>query len=340
MQDPQDLSQAFNTCLDIVLKGNHLSQEQAEASLLAIGKGMVQEPQIAAFLTCFIIKGVQAYELFGFRQAMLSLATRVPLKHKLIDIVGTGGDGKNTFNISTLSGFVLASLGVNVAKHGNKGVSSACGASDVLQALGAVFTQDVLKIEQALNTANFAYLHAPLFHPAMRFVAPVRQGLKRKTFFNLLGPMLNPCEPSHHLVGVYAPELLDLFAQTFSRTGSKFTIVHATDGYDEVSLTDDALVVDNSLHTSQISAHDFGLRPLNPQDLFGGNSIEEAKAIFSKIIEGKGTEVQNAVVSANVALALRVYQNTSLQEGFALAQEALKQGSARDNLHAFLEVYS
>jgi anthranilate phosphoribosyltransferase len=248
-----------------------------------------------------------------------------------IDLCGTGGDGKDTFNISTLSSFVTAAAGVPVAKHGNYGVSSACGSSNVLESLGVKFSNDTDFLERAIATTGICVLHAPLFHPAMKNVAPIRRELGVKTFFNMLGPMVNPSFPKNQMVGVFSLELLRLYSYLYQDTDKNYSIVHDLGGYDEISLTNTVKIVSNDSEVL-FSSEDLGLQNNTQEAIFGGNSVADASKIFKTIISGNGTEAQNNVVCTNAGLAIATAKKIAHVEGYELAKEALHSGKANECL--------
>ena len=284
------------------------------------------------------MRSITIEELQGFRDALLELCIPVELDHyNTIDLCGTGGDGKDTFNISTLASFVTAGSGIHVTKHGNYGVSSACGSSNVMEHLGVKFRNNTDFLKQCLDKAGICVLHAPLFHPAMKNVAPIRRELGVKTFFNMLGPMVNPAFPKNQLVGVFSLELLRLYSYLYQNTSKNYTIVHALDGYDEVSLTGPAKVVQNA--SEQIlNASSFGLENLKQQDIHGGNSIENSAKIFMHILQGQGTDAQNNVVCANAALAISTVNKSSIEDSFHLAMDSLLSGKALNSFNALIEL--
>jgi anthranilate phosphoribosyltransferase len=309
-----------------------LSKDEAEDALMEISKGEANHSQIAAFLTVFMMRSIRIEELEGFRDALLKLAVSIDLSaYNPIDLCGTGGDGKNTFNISTLASFITAGAGVNVTKHGNYSVSSVSGSSNVLENLGVKFSTDQSFLETCLEKAGICVLHAPLFHPAMKFVAPVRKDLAVKTFFNMLGPMVNPAKPTNQMVGVYSLELARKYSYLYQNTTKNFAIVHALDGYDEISLTGDAKVMGNRINTV-LKPKDFEAEKINPQEIYGGETKEKATQIFQDILNGKGTQAQNKVVCANAALAISTAKKINLKEALPLAEESLKSGKALKKL--------
>ena len=309
---------------------NHetISTIEAKQVLIKISKGDYNQSQIASFLTVFMMRNITLEELKGFRDALLELCIPVDLSaYNPIDLCGTGGDGKDTFNISTLSSFVTAAAGVPVAKHGNYGVSSACGSSNVLEYMGITFSNDIDFLERAIATTGICVLHAPLFHPAMKNVAPIRRELGVKTFFNMLGPMVNPSAPKNQMVGVFNLELLRLYTYLYQDSDKNYSIVHDLGGYDEISLTNTVKIVSNKSEVL-FSAEDLGLKNNTQQAIFGGNTVADASKIFKAIIEGQGTEAQNNVVCANAGLAIATAKQLTHFEGYELAKEALFSGKA------------
>jgi anthranilate phosphoribosyltransferase len=321
--------------LQYLFEGNTLTREEAKSNLLEVGKGMHTEAEFASFLTVFKMRPVASEELAGFRDAMDELKLHTDLSaYNAIDVVGTGGDGKNTFNISTLACFVIAGAGVNVTKHGNYAVSSTSGSSNVLELLGYKFSNDIEKLKDDLDKGSFCFLHAPLFHPAMKYIAPVRRALKVQTFFNILGPMVNPSSPKYQVLGVNNDENFNHYKNVYNSLDVNFMIVNSNDGYDEVSLTSDTHFA-KSNQEGLISPDDFGFEKIAPEKLFGGNSVEEAAKIFLNILEGKGTTEQANVVVANAALGLNVvFPEKGLKECVEMAAESLKSGKALEKLKA------
>ena len=315
--------------LSFLFEHKTLSREQAKEVLINIAKGIYNESEITSFITVYLMRSITIPELQGFRDALLELCIRVDLDGmEVLDIVGTGGDGKNTFNISTLSCFIVAGTGNKVAKHGNYGASSISGSSNVMEQLGYRFTNDVATLREELATANICFLHAPLFHPALKTVGPIRKNLGIRTFFNMLGPMVNPAFPKHQLVGVYNLEMARIYNYLLQQTGNNFTIIHSLDGYDEISLTGDTKVITNE-GEKIISAEVLGKRLVNAADIYGGDTVEAAAKIFIDILEGKGSLAQNAVVLANSAMALQctgLYK--TYDECYQLAVESLESGKA------------
>ncbi len=322
--------------LNRLINHENISSEEAKQVLVNISNGMYNQSQIASFLTVFMMRSITLEELRGFRDALLELCIPIDLKDfNAIDLCGTGGDGKDTFNISTLSSFVSAGAGIKVAKHGNYGVSSACGSSNVMEHLGIKFSNDEDFLKRAIDKAGICVLHAPLFHPAMKNVAPIRRELGVKTFFNMLGPMVNPSFPKNQMVGVFNLELLRLYGYLYQNTDKNYSIVHALDGYDEISLTGHTKVISNNSET-MFSPEDLGVSPISQESIFGGHTVEDAAKIFLKVIEGKGTESQNNVVFANAGLAIATTKQISHKEGFEQAKDALLSGKAKASLDTLI----
>ncbi|BDD09834.1 anthranilate phosphoribosyltransferase [Fulvitalea axinellae] len=306
-----------------------LTKESARETLTKLANGEYNESQMAAFLTVFQMRSITVEELAGFRDAMLELCMRVDLdEFDAMDLCGTGGDGKDTFNISTLSSFIVAGAGQNVAKHGNNSVSSVCGSSNVLAHFGIEFTNDQDKLRKAIDHAGICFLHAPLFHPAMKNVAPVRRDLGIKTFFNMLGPMVNPSFPKKQIVGVFSLELARLYAYLYAQTDKDYMILHALDGYDEISLTSEFKCYTKKME-SILSPKDLGLGTYQQSDLHGGNTVEDAADIFLSILQGKGTQAQKEVVTANAGMALYAANpEAGIDTAVAKAKESLDSGKA------------
>ncbi|GAA3610378.1 anthranilate phosphoribosyltransferase [Flavivirga amylovorans] len=324
--------------LNRLINHESISSEEARQVLVNISNGMYNQSQIASFLTVFMMRSITLEELRGFRDALLELCIAIDLKDfNAIDLCGTGGDGKDTFNISTLSSFVSAGAGIKVAKHGNYGVSSACGSSNVMEHLGIKFSNDEDFLKRSIDKAGICVLHAPLFHPAMKNVAPIRRELGVKTFFNMLGPMVNPSFPKNQMVGVFNLELLRLYGYLYQNTDKNYSIVHALDGYDEISLTGNTKVISNNSET-MFSPEDLGISAITQESIFGGNTVEDAARIFINVIQGKGTEPQNNVVCANAGLAIATTKQISHKEGFEQAKESLLSGKAKASLDTLIEM--
>jgi anthranilate phosphoribosyltransferase len=324
--------------LTYLFEGNRLSREQAREVLLKVGQGGHTDIEFASLLTVYLMRPVSPEELAGFREAMLALCLHTDLSvFQPIDIVGTGGDGKNTFNISTLASFIVAGAGYKVAKHGNYAVSSTSGSSDLLEYLGYRFTNNKEDLEKKLDKAGFCFLHAPLFHPAMKYIAPTRKALKVKTFFNILGPMTNPASPACQILGVYDKQVFDLYKNVYKTSGIRYTIINSVDGYDEVSLTD-TLRFASGAQEGELNPEDFGFPRINPLELFGGNHVKDAAGIFLAILSGKGSTAQNRVATANAALAIQCLEpEKKLDECIAIASESLESGKALQALKIFLQ---
>ena len=300
-----------------------LSKEEAKNVLVNISNGSYNPSQIASFLTVYMMRNITINELAGFREALLELCIAIDLSnHNTIDLCGTGGDGKDTFNISTLASFVTAGAGVHVAKHGNYGVSSISGSSNVMESMGVKFSNNPDYLRRCVDEAGICILHAPLFHPAMKNVAPIRKELAVKTFFNMLGPMVNPSFPKNQLVGVFNLELARMYSYLYQNTDINFTILHSLDGYDEISLTGNTKTISNQIENI-IKPADFGVSTIHQKEIQGGTSIEDAAKIFHTIISGNGTEAQNNVVCANAGMAIANVKNLTPLEGFLLAKESL-----------------
>jgi anthranilate phosphoribosyltransferase len=319
--------------LNYLFEHKTLSREQAKEVLLNISKNVYNESEMASFITVFLMRSITIDELQGFRDALLELCVRVDLNgHDVIDIVGTGGDGKNTFNISTLSCFIVAGTGNKVAKHGNYGASSVSGSSNVMEQLGYKFKAESEKLKTEIEEANICFLHAPMFHPALKAVGPIRKNLGVRTFFNMLGPMVNPAFPKYQLVGVYNLEMARIYNYLLQPTGNKFTIIHSLDGYDEISLTGDTKVITNE-GEKILTAEALGKRTVTAEDIYGGNTVEEAAKIFLSILKGEGSWAQNAVVLANSAMALQCTgKYNSYADCYHAAVESLESGKALASL--------
>ncbi|MDW3649074.1 MAG: anthranilate phosphoribosyltransferase [Bacteroidia bacterium] len=315
-----------------------LDKQQAKEILTNIAKGgMYNNSQVAAFLTVFIMRGITVEELGGFREAMLELCIPVPLEEfDPIDLCGTGGDGKNTFNVSTLASFVTAGAGVAVAKHGNYGVSSVSGSSNVIEYLGGTFSKDIDELKRQMERSNLCFLHAQLFHPAMKNVGPIRRELGVKTFFNMLGPMVNPAFPKKQLVGVFDLQLARLYGYLYQKTDKNFVILHSLDGYDEISLTADTKYLSNE-GDNLISPEMMGLNRWQAEDLHGGDTVEEAAKIFMNVLQNQATEPQKQVVIANAAMAIHCSKGISISDAVASARESLDSGKALDSFKKFIK---
>ena len=318
----------MKTELNRLINHEQLSKAEARQIIINIADNQYSPSQIASFLTVYMMRSISLEELEGFRTALLELCLAVDLSDfNTIDLCGTGGDGKDTFNISTLSSFITAGAGLKVTKHGNYGVSSGCGSSNVMEALGIKFSNKADFLKRAIDKAGICVLHAPLFHPAMKNVAPVRKELGVKTFFNMLGPLVNPAFPKNQLTGVFNLEIARLYHYLFQKTDTNFTILYSLDGYDEISLTGATKVFSNDSERV-LTPSDFGVLPLRAEEIKGGESIDSSARIFMNVIQHKGTQAQTNVVCANAGMAIATALNLSPIEGFEKAKESLASGAA------------
>lgn len=318
-----------------------LDRDEAERVLVNIASGRYSEPEIAAFLTIYLMRSITVEELKGFRDALMNLCVRVDFGGiETLDLCGTGGDGKDTFNISTLSAFVVAGAGAKVAKHGNYGVTSACGSSNVFEYFGYRFSTDQGKLLTELEEAGICFLHAPLFNPAMKSIVPVRKALKVKTFFNMLGPMVNPSSPSSQLIGVYNSELARIYNYIYQQSGTSYSIVHSLDGYDEISLTSGFRYIHNGVDEI-VYPEQIGFTKKDKTALAGGRDVREASVIFLDILKGKGTKDQNDIVIANSMIALKCYfKQKSVDQCHTEAEESLFSGRALSSFNKLIELQS
>jgi len=320
---------------------HYLSREEAEEVLSNIAQSKYSNEQVASLITVFLMRSITVEELLGFQKALLDMRVKIDLdEFKPLDIVGTGGDGKNTFNISTCSCFVVAAAGYPVVKHGNYGATSVSGASNVIEQHGVKFTKDVDKLKASINKTGIAYLHAPFFSPALKAVAPIRKSLAVRTFFNMLGPLVNPCLPAYQLLGVYNLPLLRLYSYAYQASGTKYAVVHSLDGYDEISLTS-TFKVANSFNEKVYEPEDLGFKRNTDGELFGGDTPEEASKIFDNVLSNQATEAQRNVVIANSAFAINIIcPEKSIAECIAEAKETLESGKALTTLKKFVEFNS
>ena len=326
--------------LQYLFEHKTLSRKAAKELLLSMSSGAYNDSELASLMTVFLMRSITIAELQGFRDALLELAVPIQLGggHELLDIVGTGGDGKNTFNISTLSCFIVAGAGQKVAKHGNYGASTISGSSNVMEQLGYTFKNDENALQKELDAANICFLHAPLFHPALKLVGPIRKNLGVRTFFNMLGPLVNPAKPAHQLIGVYSLEMARIYHYLLQEEGINYTIIHGLDGYDEISLTSDTKIF-TAKGERIVSANELGKRIVFPEDLAGGDTVEASAAIFLRIIKGEGTMAQNAVVLANAAAALFATQKyATYDDAYAAAVDSLDSQKAYQVLQQLIAV--
>ena len=316
-----------------------LTREEAKKVLTNIAQGLYNHSQIASFMSVYIMRNITVEELTGFRDALLELCVPVNLDgYNTIDLCGTGGDGKNTFNISTLSSFVVAGTGEKVTKHGNYGVSSGCGSSNIMETLGYKFSTDDAKLRNELEATGFCYMHAPIFNPAMKNVAPVRKDLGVRTFINMLGPMINPSKPKNQMVGVYSLELARIYTYLYQQGQTNYIILHGLDGYDEISLTSEFKLIGRGFEQI-FSPESVGLSRVNAEELASGESVAESVDLFVKILEGKGTKAQNDVVAANSGVALKCLKpEQSMIDCIAEARESLMSGKAHASLKKLLNM--
>ena len=315
--------------LQYLFEYKSLSREKAYEVLVNMANGQYNDSEITAFITVYLMRSITIDELNGFRDALLHLCVKTDLgTNDLVDIVGTGGDGKNSFNISTLACFVVAGAGQKVAKHGNYGASTISGASNAMEALGYRFKQDANALKKEIDEAGICFMHAPLFHPALKVVGPIRKQLGVRTFFNMLGPMVNPANPDYQLVGVYNLEMARIYNYLLQQTGKSYTIIHSLDGYDEISLTSDTKVITNR-GEAVYSPLDLGKKMVLPEAIHGGNTIEESAAIFLRVLKGEGSWSQNAVVMANAAMALNsTCKFDNYDAAYQAAVKSLETGAA------------
>lgn len=321
---------------------NHqsLTREQATEVMTNIAAGKYNDSQIAAFISVYLMRSIELDEVIGFRNALLELAIPMDLSEfDALDIVGTGGDGKNTFNISTCSCFVVAGAGYKVAKHGNYGATSVSGSSNVLEYFGAKFTTDIDVIKRSLNESGFAYLHAPFCNPAMKNVAGVRKNLGVRTFFNVLGPLISPARPQYQSLGVYSLKMMRLYNYIYQNLGVQYSIVHSLDGYDEISLTDHCKVMTN-VGDFVYSPEQLGFKALKQEQLWGGNTVDEAAQIFINVLENTATEAQRNAVIINAAIAIQTRNShQSIEQCKTQAVESLNSGNAKKAFSKFVEIY-
>jgi anthranilate phosphoribosyltransferase len=328
--------------LNRMLNHEELSREETRDIIVGITKSVFPEEQITALLTGLQMRGVTVDELLGFRDGIL--ATSVPAIldcDRYIDVVGTGGDRKNTFNISTTSCFVIAGAGYKVAKHGNYAATSVSGASNVIKNHGVQFTDDIDKLNRSINEAGIVYLHAQLFAKAMKFVGPIRKALQFPTVFNLLGPLVNPSQPKCQLLGVANLDQMRLYNQVYQKLGIDFGIVNSIDGYDEISLTSDFKVTTNN-YEKIFKPQDLGFEIAKPEEVRGGATEEEAKDIFDAVLENRALPAQKNIVLANAAFGIQVMEKgqKSIEECVEIARESIDSGKALATFKKFVEINS
>ena len=326
--------------LNRLFEHQSLTQTEAAEVLTKMGAGEYNESQIAAFISVFLMRSIELEELVGFRNALLNMAIKVDLSEfKLIDIVGTGGDGKNTFNISTCSCFALAGAGYKVAKHGNYGATSVSGSSNVLEHYGAKFTTNIDIVRKSIDQSGFGYLHAPFCNPAMKNVAPVRKNIGVRTFFNVLGPLISPVKPKYQCLGVYNLKMLRLYNLINQKIGCQYTLVHTLDGYDEISLTDTSKIINNR-GEFVYEPEDLGFKKIEQKSLYGGDTVNEAAKIFMNVLENKATEAQKNAVVINSAFAIQTFDfDKSIETCKQEALDSLESGKAKKSFEQFLEIY-
>jgi len=331
---------AMKDILNRMLNHEELTYEETKNIIFGITKGEYPEEQITALLTGLQMRGVSVEELLGFRDGIL--ATGVPAIldcDRYIDVVGTGGDCKNTFNISTTSCFVIAGAGYKVAKHGNYAATSVSGASNVIQNHGVTFTADVDKLNRSINECGIVYLHAQLFAKAMKFVGPIRKALQFPTVFNLLGPIVNPSQPKCQLLGVANLNQMRLYNQVYQRIGIDYGIVNSIDGYDEISLTGDFKVTTNH-YERLFKPSDMGFPLSKAEELRGGATEEEAAQIFDAVLKNEALPGQKNIVLANAAFGIQVMEKgkKSIEECIDIARESIDSGNALSVFKKFVEL--
>ncbi|MCC8134778.1 MAG: anthranilate phosphoribosyltransferase [Tannerellaceae bacterium] len=319
----------------------HLGKEEARLILQNMAEGKYNDSQIASLITVFLMRNISVEELTGFREALLEMRIPVDLsEYKPIDIVGTGGDGKNTFNISTIACFIVAGAGYHVVKHGNYGATSVSGASNVMEQHGVKFTTNIDQLRRSMDACGMAYLHALFFNPALKAVAPVRKSLGVRSFFNMLGPLVNPVIPTYQLLGVYNLSLLRLYSYTYQESGTRFAVVHSLDGFDEISLTTEfkvAMPEKEKLYTPEM----LGFTRCLEEELSGGETVEDAALIFDKVLKNEATEAQKNCVIVNAAFAIQVIcPEKKIETCIAEARESLESGKAREKFNIFISIHS
>jgi anthranilate phosphoribosyltransferase len=335
---PQVPGSEFKTILNRLFEHQYLTRDEAKTVLTTMAQGYYNESQIASFMTVYFMRSITVEEILGFREALLEMRVNVDelRDYNPIDIVGTGGDGKNTFNISTAACLVTAGAGYKVVKHGNYGATSISGASNVMEEHGVKFSKDIDLHKKSLDQTNMAYLHAPLYNPALKTVAPVRKALGVRSFFNILGPIVNPLIPKRQVLGVYDLKMARLYNYIYQESGNDFSIVHSLDGYDEISLTDTFNII-NKYEENIYTPESLGFKRVNPQELYGGNTPAEVAKIFDKVLNNTATEAQKNVVLINAAIAIQTIEpQLDIQTCIGKAKDSLESGKAKKAFENFL----
>nr|MBP7472998.1 anthranilate phosphoribosyltransferase [Prevotella sp.] len=333
-----NVSDVFNR----LLNHEELDREETKEILIGITKSEFNDAELSALLTAIQMRGITVDELLGFRDGILETGVPVPLNcDRYIDVVGTGGDRKNTFNISTTSCFVIAGAGYKVAKHGNYAATSVSGASNVIKNHGVVFSDDIDKLNRSINETGIVYLHAQLFAKAMKFVGPTRKALPFPTFFNLLGPLVNPSQPTCQLLGTANLDQMRLYSQVYQKLGIDYGIVNSIDGYDEISLTSDFKVTTNN-YEKVFKPQDLGFSIAKPEEVVGGATEEEAAHIFDTVLDNTALPAQKNIVLANAAFGIQVLEkgNKPIEECIDIARESIDSGKALSTFKKFVELNS
>jgi len=324
--------------LEKLFENETLTYDESKSVLLEISAKKYDDSLIASFLTVYKMRMPSVEEIEGFRDALVDLCLKIDFDDlNSIDLCGTGGDGKNTFNISTISSFIVAGAGYTVTKHGNYGVSSGCGSSNVLEFLGIKFSNDYDFLRKCIDKSNITFLHAPLFHSAMKNVAPVRRSLGFKTFFNVLGPLVNPCQPKNQITGVYSLELARLYGHIFRNTDKNFSVLYSLDGYDEVSLTNEFKLINNKSEQILDSSY-FNLKKLKQNQIEGGYDIASSAKIFMDVLNDNCTEAQKNVILANAALAIKTISSKNITECLSIARESLESKKGLNSFNKLLSI--
>lgn len=333
-----DIKAIFNR----LLNHEELKREETKELLIAITRGELNDAEIAALLTAIQMRGISVKELLGFRDGILATGVPVPLDcNRYIDVVGTGGDRKNTFNISTTACFVIAGAGYKVAKHGNYAATSVSGASNVIKNHGVNFTADLDKLNRSINECGIVYLHTQLFAKAMKFVGAIRKALPFPTFFNLLGPIINPSKPQCQLLGVANLDQMRLYQQVYQKIGIDYGIVNSIDGYDEISLTG-PFKVTTAAYERVFKPADLGFDIAKPEEIQAGATEEEAKEIFDNVLANKALPAQKNIVLANAAFGIQVFEKGKkpIEECIEIARESIDSGKALSTFKKFVELNS